>query len=150
MSTKSLQIRNKVIALLTATAITGINTSASAAPAGVYTDWHFAIKTPDMPCIVVEMGDETAPQRACIGALDRSMQIKVSIIGAGDDAATVIDAIVAQVHSRLVADLTLAGLAMDVKQDAITRQRDVLEKPVLITEMVYQVEYRTTMTSMEA
>lgn len=151
MSTKSLQIRNQVIALLTAPAIPGLNTSASIAPAGVYTDWHYAIKPGDTPCIAVEMGDETPPQRVTIQMADRSMQVKVGIFTAGDDAATLADPFVVEVHRRLTADLTLGGLALDVKQDAITRQRDsTLEKPVLITEMTYLVEYRTTIASMEA
>ena len=151
MSTKSLQIRNSAIALFTATLLPGINTSATIAPQGVYTDWHYAIKAQDTPCVVVEMGDERPPQRVMIGAEDRSMQLKVFVIGAQDDAATLIDPIVAEVHKRLVADLTLGGLAMDVMQDAITRQRDnTMDKPALVTEMIYQVEYRTSMTSMEA
>lgn len=151
MSTKSLQIRNACIALYTATLLPGINTTASIAPSGIYTDWNYAIKAVDTPCIVVEMGDEPAPQRVLIGAEDRSMQIKISVIGSADDAATVIDPIVAEVHKRLVADRTLGGLSMDVQPGAITRQRDnTMDRPALVTELVYQVEYRTTMTSMEA
>lgn len=150
MSTKSLQIRNAAIALLTGTLLPGINTTASIAPQGVYTDWHYAIKAIDTPCAVVEMGDELPPQRVMIGAEDRSMQLRVFVIGAQDDAATAVDAIVAEVHKRLVADFTLGGLAMDMKPGAITRQRDnTMDKPALVTEMAYQVEYRTTMTSME-
>jgi hypothetical protein len=143
MSTKSLQIRNAIVALLKATPVAGVAATA------VYTDWHFAIKPIDMPAISVDLGDESAPQRVLIGALDRTLQTKLSIITAGDDATTAADAIVAEAHRRMVADLTIGGLAMDVKQDAISRQRDVLEKPVLITELNYLVEYRTTMTSME-
>jgi hypothetical protein len=143
MSTKSLRIRNALVALFTATPVAGV------AAAAVYTDWRFAIKPIDLPAIAVELGDEIAPQRVLIGALDRTLQAKVSIITAGDDATTAADTIVAEAHRRLVADLTLGGLAMDVKQDAISRQRDVLEKPVMITELNYLVEYRTTMTSME-
>lgn len=144
MSTKSLQIRNAIVVLYTATPVAGV------AAAAVYTDWRFAIKPIDLPAIAVELGDESAPQRMLIGALDRTLQVKVSVITAGDDATTAADAVVAEAHRRLVADLTLGGLAMDVIQGAIQRQRDVLEKPVLITELNYQVEYRTTMTSMEA
>lgn len=144
MTTKSLQIRDAIVTLLKATPVAGV------AAGAVYTDWHFAIKTIDMPAISVDLGDESAPQRVLIGALDRTLQVKLSVITAGDTATTVADPVVAEAHRRLVADLTLGGLAMDVKQDTITRQRDVLEKPVMITEMTYLVEYRTTMTSMEA
>jgi hypothetical protein len=144
MSTKSLLIRNAIVALLKATPVAGVAATA------VYTDWSFAIKPIDMPAISVDLGNESAPQRMLIGALDRVLQVKLSVITAGDDATTAADPVIAEAHRRLVADLSLGGLAMDVKQDAISRQRDVLEKPVLITELNYLVEYRTTMTSMEA
>ena len=143
MSTKSLLIRNAIVALLTATPVAGVGATA------IYKDWKYAIKPADMPAIVVELGDETAPQRALIGALDWGLQLKVSVVTAGDDPTTTADTVIAEAHRRIVADLSLGGLTLDVKQDAITRQRDVLETPALITELLYVIEYRTTMTSME-
>lgn len=148
MTTKALQIRDAVVALMTASAVAGV------AAGSVYKDWPFHIKPEDVPAICVELGDEQGPVRFVIGALDRTLQLKVSIISKGalpaTDATTAADAVVAEAHRRVVADLTLGGLAMDVTQDGINRRRDVLEVPVLITEMHYSVLYRTTNLSLEA
>lgn len=147
MTTKALQIRDAVVALMTATPVAGV------AAAAVYKDWPFHLKPEDLPAVVVELGDEPVVQRALIGVLDRKLQVKVSIISKGTsatDATTLADPVVAEAHRRVVADLTLGNLAMDVTQDGgISRRRDVLEVPLLITELNYTVLYRTLNTSLE-
>lgn len=143
MSSKALQIRDKIITLLTTPSpITGIGSG------GVSVDPDYAFEAGDLPAVAVYLGDETI-DRALIGADDRTLNVTVRVISKGSDAFANGDAVLVQVHSRIVTDLTLGGLALDVMQQGARRSRDVLEVPVAIAEIDYSVNYRTTTTSLE-
>lgn len=143
MSSKALQIRDKIITLLTTPALTGIGSG------GVSVDPDYAFEAGDLPAVAVYLGDETI-ERALIGADDRTLNVTVRIISKGSDAFANGDAVLVQVHNRIVTDLTLGGLALDVRQQGTRRSRDVLEVPVAIAEIDYAVDYRTTTTSLES
>ena len=143
MSSKSLLIRDAIIGLLTTLPVAGVATTS------VYKDWNYAIKPSDIPALVIEMGDELEPHFSAIGVYDNALQIKVSVIGGGDDAAAQVDPVLTESYRRIMTDYTLGGLALTITKGATTRLRDVLEKPVLITEITYLVEYRTDRASLE-
>jgi hypothetical protein len=144
MASKALQIRNAIITLLQTPAITGIGAG------GVSVDPDYAFEAIDLPAVAVYLGDETAADRALIGALDRTLTVTARIISSGSDAFTTGDAVLATAHARIVSDLTLGGLSLDIRHTGTRRSRDVLEKPVAIAELDYSVDYRTTTASLEA
>lgn len=144
MASKALQIRNAVIALLQSPALAGIGS------AGVTVDPDYAFRTADLPAVAVYLGDEQPSQRNVIGAMDRSVMVTVKVISKGDDAFAAGDALVVEAHSRILADISLGGLAFDISEQGIRRARDVLEVPVAVTELDLAVEYRTNETSLEA
>lgn len=148
MSSRSLQITEAVLALCTTPALTGIGS------AGVQDDPDYAFELRDLPFVSVHQGDEIAPERNLISAHDHSMILTLRITAKkggvpGKSALASCDPILLAVHARLMADLTIGGLALDVRQGAIRRQRDLLEMPVAITEVDYTIDYRTTTTSLE-
>lgn len=143
MSSKALQIRDAIITKLTTPALTGIGSG------GVSVDPDYAFEAGDLPVVAVYLGDETI-ERALIGADDRTLIVTVRVISKGSDAFANGDAVLVQVHNRIVTDLTLGGLAMDIRQQGTRRSRDVIEVPVAYTEIDYAVDYRTTTTSMES
>lgn len=144
MSSKALQIRDKVILLLTTPALTGIGSG------GISVDPDYAFESRDLPAVAVYLGDEDPPQRVMIGSMDRRVMLKVKIISKGDDAFASADALMVLVHNRIMTDPSLAGLVMDIQQHGTLRSSDVLQSPVAVTEMDYAVEYRTNETSLEA
>lgn len=144
MSSKAIQIRDAIITKLTTpTAITGIGTG------GVSVDPDYAFEAGDLPAVAVYLGDETT-ERSLIGADDHTLTVTVRVISKGSDAFANGDAVLVQVHNRIVTDLTLAGLALDVRKQGTRRSRDVLEVPVAVAEIDYAVDYRTTTTSLES
>lgn len=142
MSSKALQIRDAAVALLQTPALTGIGSG------GVSVDPDYAFAASDLPAVAVYLGDETVLQ-ALIGADDHALTLTVRVISKGSDAFASADAVMTQVHSRMLADRTLGGKALDVRSTGIRRTRDALEVPVAITEMDYAADYRTTTTSLE-
>lgn len=142
MSSKALQIRDKIITLLTAQALTGIGSG------GVSVDPDYAFEARDLPVVAVYLGDETI-ERDLISADGRTLMVTVRIISKGIDAFASGDAVMVQAHTRIVTDVTLGGLSLDVRQQGTRRSRDVLEVPVAVAEIDYAVDYRTTTTSLE-
>lgn len=149
MSTKSLLIRDAVVALLKASPCGGVP------DIRVFTDISHVLETELLPVILVDLGDEQA-HRSVIGRMTHSVQIMVSVISAATkgvgaaDAATHADPIIAEIHRRLVADTSLGGIAFDLICTATTRHRDELDRPVLVTKLIYDVQYKTIETSLEA
>ncbi len=149
MSSKALQIAEAVQTLFETPALTGIGVG------GVVDDPDYAFELSDLPMVAVYMGDEGAADRAVIGMNDRSLVVIVRVTAkkggvTGKSALASCDPLLVATHNRLMAAPTLGGLALDIRQGAIRRQRDVLEVPVAYTEIEYLVDYRTTETSLEA
>lgn len=150
MTTRALQIRDAITALLTASTCGGVP------PERIHKDIAYALDAgaANLPSIVVELGHESA-QRGALGRMDRTVQVTVTVLsgatkGVGEaDAATNADAPLAEAYRRIVSDVTLGGLAFDVIDGGITRDRDELDKPVMLTRITYDVSYNTNDLSLE-
>jgi hypothetical protein len=145
MTTKSLQIRDVIVGLLTASTCGGVPVDR------IYTDIAHAIE-PVYPSIAVELGDEPAPQRSAIQKLDRQVMVKVQVISAattGIDATTAADPPIVEASRRIMADITLGGISFDIQEQDTQRLRDELTRPVLLTTLNYSVFYITGATSRE-
>lgn len=148
MSSKAEQIRDAVHALFTTPALTGIGA------AGVQDDPDYAFEVRDLPFVAVYAGDEPPPDRSLIGARDHTLTLTVRITAkkggvTNKSALSSCDPLLVATYARLMADLTLGGKALDIRQGATRRQRDVIEVPVAYTEVDYEIDYRSTTTSLE-
>lgn len=148
MTSKAYQINEAAQALFETPALTGIGTG------GVVDDPDYAYEIGDLPMVAVYMGDETV-ERTLINAHDHTITMTVRVTAkkggvSGKSALLSCDPLLVQVHNRLMADLTLGGRALDIRQQGTRRQRDVIEVPVAYTEIDYAVDYRTTTTSLES
>ncbi|MFA6203784.1 MAG: hypothetical protein WC710_11430 [Gallionella sp.] len=142
MSSKALQITDAMISLLTMPAMAGIGLG------GVTIDPDYHYTTDDLPAIAVHPGDESVSD-SVIGVIDRILAVKVRVLSSGSDAFYTGDALMTLAYSRVMSDLTLGGLTMDIKPQGVKRGRDVLEFPVIVHELDFFIEYRTTTTSLE-
>lgn len=149
MTSKAYQINEAMQALFETPALTGIGTG------GVVDDPDYAYELSDLPMVAVYMGDEGAPERTLINAHDHTITMTVRVTAkkggvVGKSALLSCDPLMVQVHNRLMADLTLGGVVLDIRQGPTRRSRAVLEVPEAYTEIDYAVDYRTTATSLEA
>lgn len=149
MTSKAYQINEAVQALFETPALTGIGAG------GVVDDPDYAYEVSDLPMVAVYMGDETPPERTLINAHDHTVTMTVRITAkkggvSGKSALLSCDPLMVATHNRLMAGLTLGGIALDIRKQATRRSRDVIEVPVAFTEIDYAVDYRTATTSLEA
>jgi hypothetical protein len=115
---------------------------------------EYAETVADMPFVAVYLGDEPAPARDLTSTRDREVMMTIRVAAckggvSGKGATASSDPLMVEIHSRLMANLTLGGVAYDIEEQGTRRQRDVLDKPVAYTEKDYLVRYRTTATSLE-
>lgn len=101
----------------------------------------------EAPAIVVEPMNDVAEERTN-PYLDWTMQVAVTVITRGLIPDQLADPIIESAHSKLLADVSLGGLAFDIIPASV--QFELLEgdQPIGVTMMVYRVRYRTRLTDL--
>ncbi|HEY4698124.1 MAG TPA: hypothetical protein VIH29_08990, partial [Gallionella sp.] len=109
MSSRALQIRDAVIALLQTPALTGIGSG------GVSNDPDYAFVVADLPVVSVFLGDETtSPSTFTMN--EHELTLHVRVISAGTDPVGAGDPLMVQAYARIIADKTVGGLALNVRK----------------------------------
>jgi hypothetical protein len=96
----------------------------------------------ESPAIVVEPVSDTAAQNTALPTLDWSLTVRVAIIVRGDIPDQLADPIVASAHSKIMADLTLGGYAIDVQPQSVSFDLMEADQPAGVIMMDYLVRYR--------
>jgi hypothetical protein len=102
----------------------------------------------ESPAIVVEPVSDTAAQNTALPTLDWSLTVRVAIIVRGDIPDQLADPIVASAHSKIMADLTLGGYAIDVQPQSVSFDLMEADQPAGVIMMDYLVRYRTSVTDL--
>lgn len=102
----------------------------------------------ESPAIVIEPINDTAQQNTSLPTLDWSLTVRVAVIVRGTIPDQVADPIVASLHSKLMADLTLGGIAMDIQPQSVTFEMLEADQPAGVISCDYLIRYRTTVTNL--
>jgi hypothetical protein len=97
----------------------------------------------ESPAIVVEPVSDTAEQNTSLPTLDWSLTVRVAVIVRGNIPDQLADPIVESLHSKIMADLTLGGVAMDVRPVAVNFEMVDADQPAGVISCDYLVRYRT-------
>jgi hypothetical protein len=139
MTTKRETILAAVRTALTGT--TGVGTR-------IYRSRVEPITRGESPAIVVEPLSDTAQQNTSLPTLDWSLTVRVAVIVRGNIPDQVADPIVQDMHSKLMADLTLGGYAIDVQPQGVTFDLSEADQPAGVIACDYVVRYRTSVTNL--
>ena len=134
MTTKREQILDQIKSVLTSTA--GVSSR-------VYRSRVVPLSRGESPAIVIEPISDTAQQNTSLPTLDWSMQVRVSVIVRGDVPDEIADPIVESLHSKMCADLTLNGYAIDVQPTSVEFQMIDADQPAGVINTNWLVIYRT-------
>lgn len=102
----------------------------------------------ESPAIVVEPVSDTAEQNTSLPTLDWSLTVRVAIIVRGNVPDQLADPIVADAHSKIMADLTLGGYAIDVQPVSVDFQMQDADQPAGVVLLDYLIRYRTSVTDL--
>lgn len=102
----------------------------------------------ESPAIVVEPINDSAVQTTSLPKLDWSLTVRVAVIVRGDVPDQVADPIVEDMHSKLMADLTLDGNAIDIQPVGVNFELLEADQPAGVISCDYLVRYRTSLTNL--
>lgn len=141
MSTKREQILTAIRTALTGT--TGVG-------ARIYRSRVEPLSRGESPAIVIEPITDTAQQNTSLPTLDWSLTVRVAVIARANVPDQAADPIVDDMHSRIMSDLTLGGVAIDVQPLSVSFELMEADQPAGVISCNYLVRYRTSVTDLGA
>lgn len=139
MTTKREQVLTAIRTALTGTV--GVGTR-------IYRSRVEPLARQESPAIVVEPVSDTAEQNTSLPTLDWSLTVRVAVIVRGNIPDQLADPIVADAHSKIMADLTLGGYAIDVQPQSVGFDLVEADQPAGVIALDYLVRYRTSVTNL--
>lgn len=97
----------------------------------------------ESPAIVVEPINDQAEQNTSLPTLDWSLTVRVAVIVRGSIPDQQADPIVEDMHSKIMADLTLGGVAMDIRPVGVNFELVEADQPAGVISCDYLIRYRT-------
>jgi len=139
MATKREQILAAVATALTGT--TGVSNR-------IYRSRVTAMQRAESPAIIIEPISDTPSQNTSLPTLDWRFRVRIIVIVRGDVPDQLADPIIESMHAKMVADLTLGGLAIDVQPDEVSFNMVDGDQPAGVIFNDYIVQYRTSVASL--
>ena len=139
MTTKRERVLAAIRTALTGT--TGVSTR-------IYRTRVEPISRAESPAIVIEPISDSASQNTALPTLDWSMIVRITVIVRGTTPDQVADPIIESLHSKVMADLTLGGYAIDVQPTNVTFVFTEADGAAGEIQCDYRVLYRTSVTNL--
>ena len=98
--------------------------------------------------IIIEPVTDTAQQFTSLPKLDWTMRVRVVVVVRSGTPDTDADAVIESMHSKLMADLTLGGYAIDVQPVLTTFEFLDADQPAGVFANEYDVKYRTAVADL--
>ena len=114
----------------------------------IYRSRAVALARQESPAIVVEPVSDTAEQNTALPTLDWTLTVRVAVIVRGDVPDQQADATVESLHSKLMADLTLGGYAIDIQPQSVSFDFIDADQPGGVVACDFLVRYRTSVTDL--
>jgi hypothetical protein len=102
----------------------------------------------ESPAIVIEPVQDQAEQNTSLPTLDWSLTVRIAVIVRGAVPDQQADAIIESLHSKLMADLTLNGYAIDVQPQSVNFEMVEADQPAGVISCDYLIRYRTSVTNL--
>jgi hypothetical protein len=141
MTTKRETILAAVRTALTGT--TGVGTR-------IYRSRVEAFARAETPAITIEPISDEASIDTSLPTLTWRLGVRIAVIVRGNIPDQLADPIIESLHSKLMADLTVGGNAMDIQPINVSWELVESDQPTGVVMCDYRVLYRTTYTNLSA
>ena len=141
MTTRREQILSAITTALAGT--TGVGSR-------IYRSRVEAFSRGESPAISLEPINDTPATNTSLPTLDWSLTVRIAVIVRGAIPDQLADPIVESLHSLVMADLSLGGLAMDIIPASVDWQLIEADTPAGVVLCDYVVRYRTSVGSLSA
>lgn len=97
----------------------------------------------EAPALIIEPVTDTPVQNTSLPTLDWTLRVRINVIVRADVPDIAADQIIESLHSKLMADLTLGGEAIDIEPAQTTFNFFEADQPAGVVFCEYEVRYRT-------
>ncbi len=139
MTTRREQILAQIATTLASTA--GVN-------GRVYRSRVTAAARAETPMVVIEPVNDVPQQQTSLPKLDWTMRVRIVVITRSTTPYTDADSIIESMHSKIMADLTLGGYAIDVQPALTSFEFLDADQPAGVFSNEYDVKYRTALADL--
>ena len=136
--------RRETILAAIRTALTGTTGVASR----IYRSRVEPLTRGESPALVIEPISDSAEQLTSLPRLDWSLTVRIAVIVRGNIPDQVADATIESLHSKLMADLTLGGYAIDIQPQGVNFEMVEADQPAGVISCDYLVRYRTSVANL--
>jgi hypothetical protein len=91
---------------------------------------------------------QDVPDNSTLSILTWALTTRVTVIVRGDIPDQIADPIIESLHSKLMSDLSLGGLSMDIQPAPVSFEILEGDQPIGIISLDYRVQYRTGVESL--
>lgn len=116
----------------------------------IYRSRQEAFARDESPAIVVEPINDQAIIETSLPTLTWTLTVRVAVIVRGTTPDQIADPIIVSAHSKLMADLTLGGYAMDIAPQGVNFDMADADQTAGVIMCDYLIRYRTTLSSLES
>lgn len=139
MTTKRESILTAIATALVGT--TGVSTR-------IYRSRVEPITRGESPAIVIEPISDSAQQNTALPTLDWSLIVRVAVIVRGNIPDQLADPTVESLHTKMMADLTLGGYAIDVQPQSVSFELVEADQPAGVIACDFLIRYRTDVANL--
>ena len=97
----------------------------------------------ESPAIIIEPVSDTPVQNTILPTLDWTLRVRIAVIERGTVPDQAADDTIESLHSKMMADLTLGGYAIDVEPAQTSFQLLEADQPAGIIFCEFEIRYRT-------
>ena len=97
----------------------------------------------ESPALIIEPVSDTPEQNTSMPTLDWTLRIRVVVIERSNVPDQAADDTIEDMHSKLMADLTLGGLAIDIQPAQTSFQLLEADQPAGVIFCEYEIRYRS-------
>lgn len=141
MATKREQILAAIRTTLTGT--TGVGTR-------IYRSRVEPLARAESPALIVEPIRDVTSQNTSLPTLDHDLQVRVVVIVRANIPDQAADPIIDSLHTKLMADLSLGGLTIDIQPTSTEFTIQEADTPVGVILCNYLVRYRTSVANLSS
>lgn len=102
----------------------------------------------ESPAVIVEPVKDRCEQNTSLPMLDWTLLVRIAVVIRANVPDQAADPVVESIHSHLMADLSLGGLAIDIQPFQVEFQAVEADVPAGVVLCDYLVKYRTSVTNL--
>ena len=102
----------------------------------------------ESPAIVIEPISDSAQQNTALPTLDWSLVVRIAVIVRGNIPDQLADPTVESLHTKMMADLTLGGYAIDVQPQSVSLELVEADQPAGVIACDFLIRYRTDVANL--